>query len=199
MQNKFPHSPLDATVKTSVPSTISRRSVLGAVAAGALLAAGGGALLGGVPTAFAAPVPADDFLRLSEFLTGGKPLQAALAARYQATLAKFDAKFDESSAALQRYVADAKAANIDELLARPDLSEPLKQSITQIVSAWYLGIVGDDNNVELVAYVDALMYRPTIDVIVVPSYGGGPDSWGQKPANISTTPNAALKQEKKTP
>lgn len=198
MQNKFPLSQLDATVKTSVPSTISRRSVLGVVAAGALLAAGGGALLGGVPTVFAAPVPADDFLRLSEFLTGGKPLQAVLATRYQAILAKFDAKFDESSAALQRYVADAKAANIDELLARPDLSEPLKKSITQIVSAWYLGIVGDDNNVELVAYVDALMYRPTIDVIVVPSYGGGPDSWGGKPA-VDTTPNAVLAQQKKTP
>ncbi|QHI96710.1 sorbitol dehydrogenase [Xylophilus rhododendri] len=187
------NSPFD---KTGVPATISRRSVLGTIAAAGVLASGGAALLGGVPTALAATVPADDFLRLSEFLTGGKPLQAALATRYQASLAKHDPKFDEGAVALQQYVAGAKAANIDELLARPDLSEPLKKSITQIVSAWYLGIVANDDDAELIAYNDALMYRPTIDVIVVPSYGGGPDSWGQKPP-VSTTPNAVLAQENK--
>ncbi|WPB58989.1 sugar dehydrogenase complex small subunit [Xylophilus sp. GOD-11R] len=184
------------------PSAVSRRAVLySAIAAGTALALGGSAVFGS-GEALAAEVESTEFLRLSEFLTGGKPLLAKLATRYRATLAKFDPKFAESVAALQAYVAQAKAANIDELLARPDLSEPLKKSITQIVSAWYLGIVGDDKHVELVAYADALMYRPTNDVIVVPSYGGGPDSWGEKPAGISTTPNAVLKpanpQEKKT-
>lgn len=178
-------------------SALSRRAVLGAaIAAGTVLAVGGAAVLGST-NAYAAAADSADFLRLSEFLTGGKPLAAGLATRYQASLAKHDPKFSASVGDLQRYVGEAKAADIDELLARPDLSEPLRKSITQIVSAWYLGIVGNDDDVELISYADALMYRPTIDVIVVPSYGGGPDSWGQKPP-VSTTPNPARPQEKKT-
>ncbi|MES2532715.1 MAG: sugar dehydrogenase complex small subunit [Pseudomonadota bacterium] len=176
---------------------ISRRALLGtAVAAGAVLAIGGGTVLG-TTNAFAADAAntaSAGFLRLSEFLTGGQPLAAGLATRYQATLARLDPKFAAAAAELQRYVSDAKASHIDDLLARPDLSDPLRKTITQIVSAWYLGIVNNDTDVELVSYADALMYRPTADVLVVPSYGGGPDSWGDKPANLSTTPNKEMQR-----
>ena len=171
---------------------VSRRAlVAGAAVVGTAIAVGGVSVLG-TTNAFAAATTSNDFLRLSEFLTGGKPLEAGLATRYQASLVRLDAKFAAAAAELQRYVNDAKAANIDELLARPDLGEPLRKTITQIVSAWYLGIVNNDTEVELIAYADALMYRPTADVLVVPSYGGGPDSWGQKPANLSTTPNKEM-------
>lgn len=171
---------------------VSRRAlVAGTVVVGAAIALGGVSVLG-TTNAFAAAMASNDFLRLSEFLTGGKPLEAGLATRYQASLARLDPKFVAAAAELQRYVNDAKAANIDELLARPDLGEPLRKTITQIVSAWYLGIVNNDTEVELIAYADALMYRPTADVLVVPSYGGGPDSWGEKPANLSTTPNKEM-------
>jgi len=183
-------------MKTSAGSpekqaAVSRRTVLaGAVAAGTALAFGGTAVLGS-SNAFAAAADSSAFLQLSEFLTGGKPLAAGLATRFQASLAKLDPTFPANAAALQSYVAGAKAADIDELLARDDLTEPLKKSITQIVSAWYLGIVSNDTDAELVSYAEALMYRPTNDVIVVPSYGRGPDSWGEKPP-VSTVPNAVL-------
>jgi hypothetical protein len=185
---------------------VSRRVVLGgAVAAGTALAFGGAAVLGSsnaFATAAGSAAASAEFLRVSEFVTGGKPLAPALAARFQASLVKLDPGFSAGFAALQTYVAGAGAANIDDLLERPDLSEPLKKSITQIVSAWYLGIVSNDTDAELVSYAEALMYRPTIDVIVVPSYGGGPDSWGQKPP-VSTVSNAvlaaALVEKKKTP
>ncbi len=173
---------------------ISRRALLGtAVAAGAVLAIGGTTVLG-TTNALAATTASTGFLRLSEFLTGGQPLAAGLATRYEASLARLDPKFTAAAAELQRYVNDAKASHIDELLARPDLSEPLRKTITQIVSAWYLGIVNNDTDVELISYADALMYRPTADVLVIPSYGGGPDSWGEKPANLSTTPNKEMQR-----
>ena len=180
----------DMSFPVSFP--ISRRALLGTAAvAGVALAVGGTAVLG-TTNAFAADTASADFLRLSEFLTGGKPLAQGLATRYQASMARLDPTFAAAATELQRYVSDAKAADIDALLARPDLGDPLRKTITQIVSAWYLGIVNNDTDVELIAYADALMYRPTADVLVVPSYGGGPDSWGQKPANLSTTPNKEM-------
>lgn len=194
----MPHNNMHLHDKISSPDTalptVSRRTLLGAaVVASTAFAIGGTAVLGS-SNAFAAAVSSTDFLRLSEFLTGGKPLAEGLASRFQSALARHDPKFDETLGALQRYVADAKAANIDELLTREDLGEPLRKSITQIVSAWYLGIVGNDADAELVSYAEALMYRPTLDVLVIPTYGGGPDSWGAKPANLSVVPN-----EKKKP
>jgi hypothetical protein len=179
------------TIPTTFPMLpISRRALVGVAAlAGTAFAIGGLDVLG-TSNAFAAQTgdaSAAAFLRLSEFVTGGKPLAAELAARYQAALSRHDAKFGDACAALQRYLAEAKPAHIDELLARPDLGEPLRKTVTDIVSAWYLGIVGTDADAELIAYADALMYRPTLDVLAIPSYGGGPDSWGAKPPATPVT------------
>ncbi|MDY0742999.1 sugar dehydrogenase complex small subunit [Paucibacter sp. R3-3] len=165
---------------------LSRRTVLaGAILTGGALALGGAAVFGS-RGAFAAVASPADFQRLSEFLTGGQPLATGLAARFQAALARRDTSFNDKVQSLQAYVDAAKAPSIDDLLARPDLSEPLRKTITQIVSAWYLGIVGDDDKTELVSYAQALMYRPTQDVLVIPTYGGGPDSWGEKPTPAPT-------------
>lgn len=170
---------------------ISRRTLLnGAALAGTALALGGAGMLA-MPLADAADAattaPAG-FLKLSEFLTGGQGLGAALAARFQATLTRQDPSFDAAVVALEQYVAATAPATIDDLLARPDLAVPLRKTITQIVSAWYLGIVGVDEKAELVSYADALMYRPTRDVLVVPTYGAGPDSWGPQPAAAPIRP-----------
>lgn len=191
MSNPTPNLPAAAPFPDLA---VSRRALLGGAAvAGTALAFGGVALLG-TSNAFAAELAAAEFLQLSQFLTGGKPLAAGLARRYQDSLARHDPGFREAAAALQGYVSTAKADTIDALLARADLTAPLRKTITQIVSAWYLGIVNDDKDVELIAYAEALMYRPTADVLAVPSYGGGPDSWGEKPAGTSSVPNKELQQ-----
>jgi hypothetical protein len=170
---------------------ISRRTLLnGAALAGTALFVGGAGMLA-MPladAADAAPAAPAGFLKLSEFLTGGQGLDGALAARFQATLSRQDPGFDAAVGALEQYVATTAPATIDDLLARPDLAVPLRKTITQIVSAWYLGIVGEDEHAELVSYADALMYRPTRDVLVVPTYGGGPDSWGPKPTAAPIQP-----------
>lgn len=191
MSNKFP----DLTDLARI--TISRRTLLGSAAvAGVALATGLGTTVLGTSNAFAAQASAAasaaDFLKLSTFLTNGKSLDVTLASRYLAALNKHDPKFGDALAALQSTIAESKAANIDELLERPDLADPARQTIKTIVSAWYLGVVGEDDKAELIAYAEALMYRPTADVLVVPTYGGGPDSWGAKPP-VSTKPNSEKK------
>jgi hypothetical protein len=52
--------------------------------------------------------------------------------------------------------------------------QALRKTLNQIVSAWYLGIVG----ARTFAYAGALMYRSTADVLSPPSYvHGGPLHW----------------------
>jgi hypothetical protein len=180
--------------------SLSRRSLLEmASLAGTALALGGAGLLaareGIAATASAAgdavALPAADFLRLSVFLTGGQPLDATLAGRYQAALAKRDPQFGDSARALLTLIASSQAASIDQLLEAPELKDTLRALTTRIVSAWYLGIVGQDADAELISYAEALMYRPTKDVLVVPTYGAGPDSWGEQPASSATAPTSA--------
>jgi hypothetical protein len=183
--------------------SLSRRSLLEmASLAGTALALGGAGLLAArdgfaasvdsvASAAGAAPaaLPVPDFLRLSVFLTGGQPLDATLAGRYQVALAKRDPQFGDSARALLALMSESKAATIDELLDAPGLKDTLRELTTRIVSAWYLGIVGQDADAELISYAEALMYRPTKDVLVVPTYGAGPDSWGEKPGQVPAATN----------
>lgn len=177
--------------------SLSRRSLLEmASLAGTALALGGAGLLaareglaataasaagtaGATPTAAALPVT--DFLRLSVFLTGGQPLDATLAGRYQVALAKRDPQFGDSARALLALIRSTQAATVEQLLDTPEFQDTLRAATTRIVSAWYLGIVGQDADAELISYAEALMYRPTKDVLVVPTYGAAPGSWGDKP------------------
>lgn len=140
--------------------SLSRRSLLEmASLAGTALALGGAGLLaareGIAATAAAAgdaaALSAADFLRLSVFLTGGRPLDATLAGRYQAALAKRDPQFGDSTRALLTLIASSQAATIDQLLEAPELKDTLRALTTRIVSAWYLGIVGQDADAELIS------------------------------------------------
>lgn len=167
---------------------LSRRALLEtAAAAGAAL----GLAALSVPAAVQAQgsatgLAAADFQRLSQFLTGGQPLDAGLAARYQAVLLQRDPAFDAAAQDLLRLVDSSQATHVDALLEQPALADgPLRGTLQRIVSAWYLGIVGDDNGTELVAYANALMYRPTRGILDIPSYGSGPDTWGKKPQTES--------------
>lgn len=123
---------------------------------------------------------AGDFTRLSEFLTG-KTLNPGLGARYLAALSKRDPQFAAKAGALRSFIESSNASGMDALMAAGFPSEPLKQTATEIVLAWYLGIVGEGADAELISYADALMYRPARGALIVPTYGGGPDSWGEKP------------------
>ena len=159
-------------------TALSRRSLLrGSVTLGLT------ALVSGlVPwqSVMAAAQSGADFAALSQFLVS-RPVNAVLAARYYAALDKRAPNFSTNAIALKQLIAERGLKHVDEYLALADADPSLKATATSIISAWYLGIVGEPADAELVSYSEALMYRPTHGTLIIPTYGGGPDSWGPKP------------------
>lgn len=113
---------------------------------------------------------------LSQFLVS-RPVNAVLAARYYAALDKRAPNFSTHVIALKQLIAERGLRHVDDYLALADADPSLKITATSIISAWYLGIVGEPADAELVSYSEALMYRPTHGTLIIPTYGGGPDSW----------------------
>jgi len=72
----------------------------------------------------------------------------------------------------------------------PDVPDgPLKQTALAIISAWYLGVVTDAPDAEVLAYEYALMYQPTSDVMTIPSYAiSGPNGWTADAPPLSNMP-----------
>ncbi|MDO1583365.1 sugar dehydrogenase complex small subunit [Rhizobium oryzicola] len=147
--------------------------------------------VGGLATLsrIAMPVPAaasDDeaqrFTLLSEFLTG-YTLDPVLGARYLAALAKRNKTFSSDISALQHVVEQSGVANMDAFLALKLADPNVMKTATNIVSAWYLGVVGEPEDAELITYREALMYRPTKGILSIPTYGPGPNGWGPKPGS----------------
>jgi hypothetical protein len=157
---------------------ISRRTVAKIAAATTALAAAG---VLRPATALAEGEAQARFVRISEFLTRRK-LDPLLGARYYTALKKHKARFDDDVSRLMGEVDQAKAVDVDAFLASPQLDAASLAAATTIISAWYMGVVGDGADTELVTYADALMYAPTRGILVVPSYGSGPNSWGDKPS-----------------
>lgn len=159
-------------------NALSRRSLLrGSVTLGLA------ALVSGVvpwQSAMASAQSDADFAALSQFLVS-RPVSAVLAARYYAALDKRAPNFATNVIALKQLVAERGLKHVDDYLALADADPSLKATATSIIAAWYLGIVGEPADAELISYSEALMYRPTHGTLIIPTYGGGPDSWGPKP------------------
>lgn len=168
-------------VPEDVSKGVSRRSLLrGSVTLGVA------ALVGSVTpwqSVFAAQASHDDFLALSQFLVS-RPLNPVLAARYYAALDKRAPNFSTHVIALKQLIDAQGFRHVDDYLAQAGPDASLKATAVSIVSAWYLGIVGEPADAELVSYSLALMYQPTHGILAIPTYGGGPASWGPKPTAI---------------
>lgn len=172
--------PFDPNSATFLGQPISRRGLLRTTAA-----LGGVAFLAGVAapfTALAADDGAASFTQLSEFLTG-YTLDPVLGARFLAALRKRDADIDASMAALSKLIRQSGVPDMDGFLALTGTDQALTKTATKIVSAWYLGVVGEPEDAELITYAESLMYRPTKGLLTIPSYGPGPNAWGPKPGS----------------
>ncbi|MEX3773346.1 sugar dehydrogenase complex small subunit [Pseudomonas sp. MYb118] len=165
--------------QSQTPAGFSRRNLLrGSVALGLT------ALVSGVmpwQSVLAAQVSSEDFIALSQFLVS-RPVNPVLAARYFAALDKRAPNFSTNAIALKQLIDARGYKHVDEYLAQPDPDASLKATATSIISAWYLGIVGEPVDAELIAYSQAMMYQPTHGILIIPTYGGGPATWGAKPA-----------------
>lgn len=63
-----------------------------------------------------------------------------------------------------------------------DENSPLKLVPWQIVTAWYMGIVGDGAKARCLAYETALNAQVVADVLKPPTYADGAyGSWARKP------------------
>lgn len=150
---------------------LNRRAFLASASALAFVSAAGLK----VSPAFAAP-DETAFHAFSEFITG-ETLDPVLAGRYLKALTRktpeFGTDIDQAIAATAAF----RDQGIDKMLEALGPDSPVRKTITAVTSAWYLGVVGTDIHGELVAFHDALMFRPTRDYVFVPTYGGGPNSW----------------------
>jgi len=122
------------------------------------------------------------FTQLSEFLTG-YALDPVIGGRFLAALKKRDAELDASMATLSNLIKQSGVSDMDGFLALSGTDPALMKTATKIVSAWYLGVVGEPEDAELITYADSLMYRPTKGLLTIPSYGPGPNAWGPKPGS----------------
>lgn len=166
----------------SLPSmTITRRTLL----AGAALSLAGLDFL--PPAAAQTPSAAEtDFLQLSAALTEKNDLDPVVSRRILDALVKDDPDMAGRIARIAALATDNRSAKaIKEAAA----SVGLDGDVMKIVTAWYTGTVVTKAGPVVVAYKDALMYRPVADGLTVPTYcNKGPIWWTALPPEISRMP-----------
>jgi hypothetical protein len=119
------------------------------------------------------------FLALSQSLTGWQNLDAGLSARLLNAMTVNDASLATQLLAIRDLVRAGDTPGV--ILARAKAANLVKPALA-LVAAWYTGCVSESANAPIVAYDDALMYRPTRDALPVPTYClGGPAWWTTDP------------------
>lgn len=150
------------------------RNTLGILAIGALTPLPFKAVAAGVASG---ADPLNGFIALSQAITEHRQIDSRLAARFYSAFSQCDAQFVPRVNRLVQLLQPGDSAQ--QLLDKASQAG-LKDFLYQIVTAWYTGTVGDDHHGTLVAYQQALMYRPVSDGLVVPTYcGNGPIWWTQ--------------------
>ena len=120
--------------------------------------------------------PYRDFMRLSALLVPHR-LDAVTGRRLATAM-----KADQSPMAgyvttLLTLAAAKRASKVEDFF--PFTTGAARAAALQIVSAWYLGVVEDVPGAVVFANVDALMFKPTSDVMTIPTYApAGPSAWG---------------------
>jgi hypothetical protein len=89
--------------------------------------------------------------------------------------------------ALLKLARDRRAAVVEDFF--PFASDEAKASALRIISAWYLGVVEDAPGAKVIAYELALMFKPTSDVMTIPTYSiSRPNGWGAAAPPLSAMP-----------
>jgi Membrane bound FAD containing D-sorbitol dehydrogenase len=139
-----------------------------------------------IPWALAQPVQDASrgaFLALSAILAGRKALDESQAGRLYDALTGDDPGF---SAAVSALLAMIDARKIDPLQLQEMLDAEhslLAQLPRRIVTAWYLGVVGEGERARVVAFETALNAVAVADVLKPPTYCYGVyGSWTKRPA-----------------
>lgn len=116
-------------------------------------------------------------MQVSEFITDKSDLKLILAQRALSNLWIDDSEFMDKLRELHATISQSGFPNATTfskslLMQNPQIADTVKK----ITKAWYLGYTGtpvshrDKDNTQFVTYTDALMYRPTSDATIIPSY-----------------------------
>jgi hypothetical protein len=160
------------------PANPERRILLGGALAASAVAF--------IPAAFAAAGDANAasqaFLSVSKALCGRDSLNPDDAVRLCNALVADDAQF---SAGVQALAALMDRRQIDPLnlqQALDDEHSPLAALPRKIVTAWYLGVVGEGDKAQCLSFETNLSNELVDDKLRPPSYCyGGYGSWSEKP------------------
>jgi len=169
----------------------TRREILVAGLAVVTLVAAGQQVPGAATAALPgkdAPVAAHEaFLQTSRALTGHADLDAQTASRMYAAMAERAPDFAGQSQRLAD-IARQNPSSPEDLLGAASAAG-LRDTALAIVAAWYTGTVGSDSAGTVVAYRNALMYRPVSDAMSAPTYcPAGPAWWTCEPPAIGVSP-----------
>ncbi len=114
-------------------------------------------------------------------------LDAEIGRRIAAELKADTAPFSDHIDALLKLAHDRHAAVVEDFF--PFASDEAKAAALRIISAWYLGVVDDAPGAKIVAYEMALMFKPTSDVMTIPTYSiSGPNGWSAAAPPLSAMP-----------
>ncbi|CNF58397.1 TPA: sorbitol dehydrogenase family protein [Yersinia enterocolitica] len=134
-------------------------------------------------TAAANPLAFAQFFTLSQTLTEHQDIDQGMSARIFTALHNSDKQLSSQISQLTALMQDGQSAQQLQALAQ---QHQLQKTVSAIVAAWYTGTVGHGQQAVLIAYKDALMYRPASDALVVPTYcGNGPLWWTATPPDIN--------------
>jgi hypothetical protein len=127
----------------------------------------------------AAGKPAEDaFFRVSQILTGYTELDPHTSVRISKALIDQTPAMSESLLTLGDLAKDPANTGSAQLFLSAAERVNQKEAALAVVAAWFKGTVGHGQEAVLLAYQQALMYRPVSDGLIVPTYcGNGPLWW----------------------
>lgn len=136
------------------------------------------------------------FFAFSQAITGHEDIDAVTAGRIRAAMVQGDGAFAAQAETLAGLVQPGMAP--DALLAAAS-GAGLRDAALAVVSAWYTGTVTAGPVTTVVAYEQALMYRPVADGLSVPTYcNEGPLWWTAAPPEVGVpTPQQAAQAKPK--
>ncbi|AIY44148.1 2-Keto-D-gluconate dehydrogenase [Collimonas arenae] len=127
-----------------------------------------------------------NFMALSALLTATPKLNPRTGARIYSALSTQAIEFEKQTAALWQYSQDHKIQDVENLAAALASDSALSLLLHRIISAWYLGVVGDGGvtgGAKVIAFEQALMFDQVRDAVVVPTYcRAAPGYWVTQPA-----------------
>ena len=177
--------------QAAAPSVFRRALLMGACASAATLAFTSASRSGapfGISPAFGETPAAggyDAFIVLSRHLTGRAAFDQVLGRRIHAALSATDRQFARNVDELNRWIQSHGGVPSDVITQALQASQPaLVPTVTAVMRAWYLGIVGALPTAQVLAYERALMFDPVKDVLTIPSYCRDvPFYWAHRPTS----------------